>query len=274
MNTPDPNTCDASDAPLPVAQQETQNKDIEIRMDRLFRYLDYARNDAPRNAINPYEHEGSYQFDDLREIRDTGLTLERENAELRRRVKESEAQAISWESACRALSNSKLPCGHPNDYAIDLSEEEQAKWSRIGCVGCQLSSALRAALPAPVPPNDEMHRAYERIDWLEKQRDVECKQKEAALAESQEVINEMQKLREEMDALRLAFSEASHNAGPAFVAHEELTKLREELSAVKHGEDQAMEQFATAMIALTAEQEKVKTLRSVLEPTKDPACVC
>lgn len=37
----------------------------------------------------------------------------------------------------------------------------------------------------------------------------------------------------ERDALRLAFSEASHNAGPAFVAHEDLAKARADLASAE-----------------------------------------
>lgn len=36
----------------------------------------------------------------------------------------------------------------------------------------------------------------------------------------------------ERDALRVAFAEASHNAGPAFVAHEELNRLRARLRTI------------------------------------------
>jgi len=61
----------------PVATPRT---DKLIEFDRLFRYLDYARVDAPRNTIDPYSHEGSYSFHDLRKIRDFARTLERDLA--------------------------------------------------------------------------------------------------------------------------------------------------------------------------------------------------
>jgi hypothetical protein len=51
-------------------------KAVAHKIDRLFRYLDCVRDDAPRNAYNPYQYEGGYSFQDLRDIRDHIAKLE------------------------------------------------------------------------------------------------------------------------------------------------------------------------------------------------------
>jgi len=62
------------------------------------------------------------------------LAREKTIAEKDAEIKELKAEAYSWEAVARL--ESKLPCGHPSDYAFDVNGD--GKWSKIGCVGCQL----------------------------------------------------------------------------------------------------------------------------------------
>lgn len=45
------------------------------------------------------------------------------------------AEAESWESTCRVMQESKLPCGHPNDCGYDMNGD--GRFARIGCVWCE-----------------------------------------------------------------------------------------------------------------------------------------
>ncbi len=94
----------------------TPETDAFVPIDRLFRYLDFVRFDAPRNAIDPYSHEGSYSFADLRLIRDHCQNLERQRDELltlaERLVFAADAKLLSEkhrvvEEARTAIANAK-----------------------------------------------------------------------------------------------------------------------------------------------------------------------
>lgn len=51
---------------------------------------------------------------------------------------------------------------------------------------------------------DRLKELEERVDWLEGQREIECRQKENALKESRELLDEVERLRAQVPRLREA----------------------------------------------------------------------
>lgn len=81
---------------------------------------------------------------------------------------------------------------------------------------------------------------------------------------------EIRNLIKERDALRLAFAEASHNAGPAFVAHEELKRLksREEISGADAWADECAKlsiELSSARHALRESEASAAAMRDALD---------
>ena len=66
------------------------------------------------------------------------LAINTEKAPLEQRIKELEAKSDSWESTCRVMVESKLPCGHSNDCAYD--KDGGTTFARSGCVWCERDS--------------------------------------------------------------------------------------------------------------------------------------
>lgn len=99
----------------------------------------------------------------------------------------------------------------------------RAENARLAASVTELSAG---ALLSMTHQRDQLRSEVARLDEKLKEVEQRC-------AETSKVRDEWcAEYTKERDALRLAFAEASHNAGPAFVAHEELNRLKSEVAAL------------------------------------------
>jgi len=68
---------------------------------------------------------------------------------------------------------------------------------------------------------EELKSAYERIDWLSGQREIEVRQKEAALAESGECLKERDALKAKLEAMSISEPAVCIYCGRYYAAHAE-----------------------------------------------------
>jgi hypothetical protein len=140
---------------------------------------------------------------------------------LQEKVKGLEMSRDSWKAdAERYAANA--------DYWKARAEKAEAM---------ELEQSLRIieALNEAGAPMDEVDGMcpmtfVERIQWLHTEKGLA----DARLKDIEKVYKEqLAAMTKERDALRSAFAEASHNAGPAFVAHEELKRVTKERDGYK-----------------------------------------
>lgn len=74
------------------------------------------------------------------------------------------------------------------------------------------------------------------------------------MSELDDLRAELEQVKKERDAVRACFAEASHNAGPAFVAHEELNRLKAENETLHRdaAEDDELRMKMSAILDATA----------------------
>lgn len=96
------------------------------------------------------------------------------------------------------------------ELAAVTAERDEARKERDRALRCHdnVLEALRstiaerdAALAEVAERASELRDAYQRIDWLEQQREVEAHQKESALNESAECLEERDSLRDQLETL-------------------------------------------------------------------------
>lgn len=89
---------------------------------------------------------------------------------------------------------------------------------------CTIENLIQSLLDAQKSESEKVHES-EVAHW-KKEYEIERHACNLAGHDAERLSAEIARLKEELAAVRVCFAEASHNAGPAFVAHAELSTLR------------------------------------------------
>ncbi len=101
---------------------------VREAVDRLFAYLDFARSDAPRNAVNPYETGtvASYSFEDMRRIVDEVKSLRAQLTTLQSSHAILRRAGDKMEAALKALKRSEA--GDDTEPLVRQAEDGLKAW--------------------------------------------------------------------------------------------------------------------------------------------------